>query len=178
MRPRSMRGTVPTAYGACTSIREVDMRGARIGALVTIAMLAVVPLACSGDDDDDGGASNVSKSQFIDAADKVCGDFNKRVTDAAAPIAAENSSQTDVVNFLLDDALPMFRDEIEALRKLDTPAADADDLDQLWDDLDASTDEFEQKLKDDPDAALADDYDPFAAQNQFVEEYGFEECGA
>ena len=43
--------------------------------------------------------------------------------------------------------MPLFRDQIEQLRDLDLPAADADELEQLWDDLDAATDELEQQLR-------------------------------
>jgi hypothetical protein len=61
------------------------------------------------------------------------------------------------------------------LRELDHPADDADELEQLWDDLDAETDRLEAALEDDPETALVED--TFVDENAFAEEYGMQKCG-
>ena len=87
-------------------------------------------------------------------------------------------SVEEAAELTLDEALPLYRDQIEELRDLDLPAADADELEQLWDDLDAATDELEQQLQDDPEVAFSEDFAPYADVNQAASDYGMKECGA
>jgi hypothetical protein len=142
------------------------------------SVLALVGAGCGGDDDDDGGgASNVTKEEFIANADEICAGYTERGEALGDDLAADASTE-EVSAVILEDALPLFREQIAELRELDLPEADADELEQLWDDLEAGADEFEQQLEDDPEVALSDDFDPFAEANAFATEYGMEECGS
>jgi hypothetical protein len=147
------------------------MLGTRIATMISMAALVVVPVACGGDD-----SSDVSKEDFIANADAVCKETNQKI-EALVSGLSEDTTTEEAAQVTVEQAIPLFRDQIEELRDLDLPAADADDLEQLWDDLDASTDELEQQLKDDPEVAFSDDFDPFADENKAATDYGFTECG-
>ena len=145
----------------------------------SVALLALAGGACGGDDDDDGGggASDVTKEEFIENADAVCADVSAQIEEIGNDVSDEASLE-EVTELLQDEVLPLFRDQIEQLRGLDLPADDADELEQMFDDLEAATDDVEQQLEDDPEAALSEDSDPFAEVNASAREYGLEECGS
>jgi hypothetical protein len=150
------------------------MLGTRVAVVCSVAALVLVGVGCGGDDDD--SSSGTTKSEFIKKADAVCKDFNVQIQKSVEDLP-EDTSQSDVAQFTLDTAVPLFRDQLDKLRDLDVPAADADRVEQMWDDLDAGTDELEQKLKDDPAGAFSEDYDPFGDVNKALNEYGLKECG-
>ena len=150
------------------------MLGTRVGVVCAVAALVFVGVGCGGDDDD--SSSGTTKSEFIAHADAVCKEFNARIQKSVEDLP-EDTSQSDVAQFTLDTAVPLFRDQLDNLRDLDVPAADADQVQQMWDDLDAGTDQLEQKLKDDPKAVFSEDYDPFGDVNKALNEYGLKECG-
>jgi hypothetical protein len=148
------------------------MLGARIATMISLAALVAVPAACGGDD-----SSDVTKKEFIAKADAVCKETNDKI-EALVSDLPQDTTTKQAAQITVDKAIPLFRDQIEQLRDLDPPAADADDLEQLWDDLDASTDELEQQLKDDPDVAFSEGFDPFTDESKTASDYGFQECGA
>jgi hypothetical protein len=150
------------------------MLGTRVGLVCSVAALLLVGAGCGGDDDD--SSSGVTKSEFIEKADAVCKDFNAQIQKGVEELP-EDTSQADVAQFTLDTAVPLFRDQLDKLRALDVPPADADQVEQMWDDLESGTDELEQKLKDDPAGAFAKEYDPFGDVNEALNEYGLEQCG-
>jgi hypothetical protein len=152
------------------------MLGTRFATTISVAALVLVPLACGGDDDDDA-SSDVTKEEFIANADAVCRSGNDKI-EALFSELSDTASAEEAAQLTLDEALPVYRDQIEALRELDLPAADADELEQLWDDLDAATDELEQQLKDDPEVAFTEEFDPYTDVNQAAADYGMQECGA
>jgi|RhiMetdeSRZDD1v2_1073273.scaffolds.fasta_scaffold626359_2 hypothetical protein len=147
------------------------MLASRIATTISVAALVLVPVACGGDD-----SSDVTKEEFIANADAVCKETNDKI-EALVDDLSEDTSAEEAAQFTVDEAIPLFRDQIDQLRDLDLPAADADDIEQLWDDLDTSTDELEQQLKDDPEVAFSEDFDPFADENKAATDYGFKECG-
>ncbi len=149
------------------------MLGTRIGVVCSIAALVLVGVGCGGDDDDN--SSGTTKSEFIKQADAVCKDVNAEIQKGVEDLP-KDTSQADVAQFTLDTAVPLFRDQIAKLRALDVPAADSEQVEQMWADLESGTDELEQKLKDDPAAAFSQEYDPFGDVNQALNEYGFKEC--
>ena len=148
------------------------MLGARTATMISLAAIVAVPAACGGDD-----SSDVTKKEFIAKADAVCKETNDKIEALVSDLPQDTTTE-QAAQITVDKAIPLFRDQIEQLRDLDPPAADADDLEQLWDDLDASTDELEQQLKDDPEKAFSDGFDPFADESKTATDYGFQECGA
>ncbi len=150
------------------------MLGRRIELVCSVAALVLVGFGCGGDDDD--SSSGTTKSEFIKQADAICKDFNAQIQKSVEGLP-EDTSQSDVAQFTLDTAVPLFRDQVDKLRDLVAPAADAEQVEQLWDDLGTGTDQLEQKLKDDPKGAFSEDYDPFEDVNKALNEYGLNECG-
>jgi hypothetical protein len=150
------------------------MLGTRVGVVCSVAALFLVGGGCSGNDDSTSSAS--TKSEFVKHADAVCKDFNAQIQKGVDDLP-ENTSQADVARFSLNTLVPLFRDQIDELRTLDVPAADSDEVQQMWDDLDSGTDELEQQLKDDPAAAFSSKFDPFGGVNEALTKYGLEECG-
>jgi hypothetical protein len=148
--------------------------GTRVATLISLAALVVVPVACGGDDDD---ASDVTKEEFIANADAICKASNDKIGELFTDLPDDTTSE-QAAQLTIGKALPIFRDQVDQLRELDLPAADADDLEQLWDDLDASTDELEQQLEDDPETAFSEDFDPFADESKTATDYGMTQCGA
>jgi hypothetical protein len=145
---------------------------ARLTALVALGALAVVPAACGGDDDD----GEVTKEQFIENADAICKETNEDIQQSLSDLS-DDATNEEAADVALERAVPRFREQIEQLRDLDPPAADAEEIEALWDDLDASTDELEAKLRDDPDGAFTTEFDPFSDESEFAAEFGFTECG-
>jgi hypothetical protein len=145
----------------------------RLGVACVLVGFSMSPLACGGDDDD----AAVTKADFIEQADAICADFNER-GEALGEDLSEDASLEELAALFLEEGIPLLREQIDDLRELDLPEADAEQLEQLWDDLDAGTDELEQQLEDDPQEALSSNFDPFSEANEFATEYGMEECGA
>src|SRR5262245_45169885 len=123
-----------------------------------VVALAFAAASCGGDDDSSNnnskGNGSVSKSEFIKSATAVCKDFADQ-TQAKSSSLPQSATQQQQAQFVLDELLPLFRQEVQHLRDLDTPSADADTLNQIWDNLDSGADTLEQKLKDDPAGAFS-----------------------
>lgn len=149
-------------------------RRGRWSAGVVVVLLAIAGGACGGDDDAQG---SVTKEEFIENADEICARYSDRLEALGETLDAEATVE-DVANLFLDEGIPLFREQIAELRDLDLPEADAGELEELWDGLDDATDEFAQALEEDPAATLSSELDPYAQQNEFARDYGFEECGA
>jgi hypothetical protein len=139
--------------------------------VVMLVALSLLVVGCIGGDD---GGDDVTKEEFIEAADAICADYTEQIDAVTADLPADTSIEA-AAEVLVDDALPLLRAQIDELRELDLPADDADELEQLWDDLDAETDRLEAALEDDPESALVED--TFVDENAFAEEYGMQECG-
>lgn len=138
-----------------------------------LAVVAIVATGCGGDD---GGGSSVTKEEFIDDADAICKKFDDELTDIGRGID-ESTTVDQFVDIYVGEAIPLFRDQVHELRDLDVPEEDAAKLDELWDELDSVTDEFEQALKDDPQRALSAAENPYADAQEIAAQYGFRECG-
>ena len=144
----------------------------RTAALVTT--LALVATGCIGGDDDDEG---VTKEDFIEQADAVCADYGAQIEEAGEGLG-QDATMDDVVALFNDEAIPLFREQVEELRALELPEADEDDLEELWDELESAIDETEQTVNEDPESLLSEDEDPFAEADAFAQEYGFQQCGS
>jgi len=155
------------------------VRGTAACAIVALAFAAA---SCGGDDDSSSGSNNnsksstsVTKTEFIKNATAVCKDFADKAGSKTSDLP-ENATQQQQAQFVLDELVPLFRQEVQQLRDLDAPAADADTVNKIWDNLDSGADALEQKLKDDPAGAFAQGYDPFKAADQQASAYGLKDC--
>lgn len=146
------------------------------GRVLRIAAAVVATMVGAACGDDDGGSA-ITRAEFIEAADAICADFEERF-DALGEELAADATFEDVARLFLDEGLPLFREQIEELRALEAPEADAEELARLWDDLEEATEELEQAIEEDPQGTLSGELDPFAEQKATAQEYGFEECGS
>jgi hypothetical protein len=151
----------------------------RATAACAVVALAFAAANCGGDDSssnsNSNGSSSVSKTEFIKNATAVCKDFADQA-QAKSSSLPQSATQQQQAQFVLDELVPLFRQEVQHLRDLDVPAADADTLNKIWDNLDSGADTLEQKLKDDPAGAFSDSFDPFKDANQQASAYGLKDC--
>ncbi len=148
----------------------------RVTAACAVVALALAAASCGGDDDSSSSSkSSVSKSEFIKSATAVCKNFADQA-QAKSSSLPQTATQQQQAQFVIDELVPLFRQEVQKLRDLDVPAADADTLNKIWDNLDSGADTLEQKLKDDPAGAFSDSVDPFKDANQQASAYGLKDC--
>ena len=103
--------------------------------LVAVLLLGLVSLAvsaCGGDDDDDGGGGGLSKEEYIAQADALCGEANKRETDAGAPGPVAEIEQS-----VLEDIVANLDRTLADFRKLEAPDGDEDEVAKIVSDLES-----------------------------------------
>ncbi|HEX5095242.1 MAG TPA: hypothetical protein VFX21_04485 [Acidimicrobiia bacterium] len=156
----------------------------KLAALAAVAVLAFA--GCGGDDDDSsggGGGSDdtVSEAEFQKQANALCVKFNDEVDAKSEELNSsldENSTPEDIANVFIDEILPLFRDQVQELQDLPTPDANAEQYDELFDDLESAADDLEQQAKDDPEKLFSSEEDPFADLDQRARDLGLDDCGS
>jgi hypothetical protein len=137
--------------------------------------LCSVAAGCGGDDSG-GGASEdapaISKADFIKQANAICTAGNKEIATAAQELG-NNPSDDDIESFATDTLVPNIRGQVEDIRALGFPEADADRLDGLF----TKTEGILDDVEDDP-ASINSPDDPFQAVNGEVSDYGLTACGS
>jgi hypothetical protein len=154
----------------------------RIAALLLIALVA--PLAACGGDDDDGGDAGgdgeLTKAEYIAAADEICKDNNDAGEDLEAP--AEDDSD-DLARFFTD-GIEILEETRDRLADLDPPA-DAEAINQSQvTQLDDGIEAFKEArdLAEDGDyegaIEIVNEVEPDRAADQLAADYGLEVCGS
>jgi hypothetical protein len=153
-------------------------------ALLCIAALGLVAVAGCGDDDDggDGGVptGDVSKQDYIAEANQVCEEGDTQLDEAARAFFVEelglgqNERPTDeqIAQFAEEEAIPVIQDQIDKLREIEAPEADADEITEIYNAAQAALDEAVE----DPSILATEQTDPFEETNRLAEEYGITEC--
>ena len=118
------------------------------------------------------GGSDISKSEFVKKANKICADGNKKI-EAAGKSLGDNPSEDDVKKAVTDKLVPAVQDQVDKIRDLGFPKADKAKLEKIFDDSQTALD----KIKDDPETAL-NNADPFGSVNAKLKDYGLTACGA
>ena len=139
---------------------------------VGVATLAVALglAACGGSDDSDA----LSNADLIAQADAICADYDEQLTTITDEAALdENSSKAEVAQFVSDEIVPLYQDQVDELGALEPNEDDADAYNDIVDTLDSEV----QAVADDPEAAIDQD-NPFAGATAKAQEFGLEECGA
>jgi hypothetical protein len=160
------------------------MRAIRRGVVKTAALAGVVVFAfagCGGDDDDASGGGTVSEAEFQKQADELCRKFQDDVdakTEEFMSTLDENSTPEEIGAVFVDEILPLFRQQIDELQDLPTPDQNAQEYEDLFNDLEDAADNLEQMAKDDPEALFTSEEDPFADLDQRAQELGLEDCGS
>lgn len=146
-----------------------------VGAATLAVVLSLGLAACgSSDDSGDSGDSTLSNSELIAQADQVCADYNKKLTKIQENSdLTEDSSKEDIASFISDDIVPLYKDQIAALRELNPNEDDAEDFNDIVDTLDSEL----KVVEDDPEGSI-DESDPFAGATDKAKEFGLKVCGS
>lgn len=141
--------------------------------LATSLCAALVLSGCSDDGDKDADKA-LSKSEFIKQADKICQDGTDKIDKAEDGFAdAESPTEAEVEKAIEDVVVPAMREQVDKIRDLEPPKADADEIKKMLDLLDADV----EKLDDDWMTFVTDE-DAFVAANKAAVDYGFKVCGS
>jgi hypothetical protein len=148
---------------------------AMLGAAV-IGLLAVA--GCGGEGDGGLPTGDVTRQEYIAAANDVCKEGDVQLNQAAETYfdqelglkPTERPSLEQLVMFAEAEAIPVFQDIIDSLRDLEAPEADADQLTNAYDALQEDLDAAEE------DPALLTRGEPFEESNRLLREYGLTAC--
>jgi hypothetical protein len=139
---------------------------ARAGLTVGLTVALTLSLGCSGSKAD-------PKAGFIKAAAAVC-DGSADDIEAASAQLTPQSTEEQVSLFLKDRLVPLYRQRIDALRKLAPPAGDQATISAILDDQSKVVDSIER----DPSTFTALTTDPFSAVDARWDAYGLTPCGS
>jgi hypothetical protein len=144
------------------------MRSRLTGGLAFAAFLAVgvVVVGCGGDDD------TLTKAQFINQADAICKQGNKRIDAAAKEIftTKQEPSKAQLTQFATDTLIPDIQGQVDDVRALNEPSEDEDQVNTFLDSAQAELD----KGKEDP--LYMTSSKSFSETNKLGKAYGFKVC--
>jgi len=138
-----------------------------------IALFATTALvaACGGDDDSSSDEPAPTKAAYIEEADAICAadqaEFEEITTDLPNDIEAEESQAA-----ITDEILPLYRDQVEALRAITPPEGDEDATSAIYDSVDTALDAIEE------DPSALGDQATFEEANTLATDYGLKVCGS
>jgi hypothetical protein len=156
------------------------------GALATLLVAGVAVAGCGGGDDKTAsttppaGGAELTKAQYVAAADKVCKETTDKIAVAATNLrkAAEKSGTIPVprvTKFLTDTSLPAYEGMLAKLRTLTPPKQDETTIDGLVAALAGAID----TAKADPAKYSKNGApDPFDDANSRALAYGMKVCGS
>lgn len=145
-----------------------------IGATTLALALSLGIAACGSSDDSGDSGDTLTNSELIAQADEICTTYNDKLgtlTDEAA--LDENSSKEEVTAFISDEIVPLYQEQVDALRELQPNEEDADGFNEIITTLDSEV----EAVEDDPAAALSME-DPFQGATAKATEFGLEVCGS
>jgi hypothetical protein len=143
------------------------MKGRIRGA--ALMALALAAAGCGGDDD-----KGPTKAAYIAKADAICKASDAKIEAAAGQIADPNDAEA-VKAFVTATLIPNVEGQVKELRALDKPKDDADEIDAIYDAVEAGV----AKGKSDPASLLSatTGVSPFADANTKAQAYGMKSCG-
>lgn len=162
-----------------------------------LVLLSFSIAACGDDDDDDGGgsaattgqSSGVSKEDFIEQGDEICGEGNEEFAEINERLDAISvgsaSEQLAEAGPILREGAELVDQRLAEFRALTPPPADEDTIDEYLDLVEDQRRYLEQMA----DAAAAGDVQEFQQTTERLQQaaeerqgiaqgYGFEVCGA
>lgn len=170
------------------------MQSNRLAALALAAALCLGTAACGSSDGDDAAATTTTRpatttttdetgdpyagmspeqATFLRAADKICKDSTDRLNEATAEIKGD-SLDVAAYEAFLKMAAEESNKQIAAVRELEFPEADADELDAAFTAFEAAF----AKVAADPANTIEHTSTPeFQEATAFMDEYGFAQCG-
>ena len=140
--------------------------------LVILLVAAAAATACGSS----GSSKGLTKAEYTSKANDICKLYRiKLVNDAK-----QTRGLTDLAERAKFDRATYVKDvraQISSLKALDPPKADKKQVNAAIDQLNAAVDDLDAKLKSNPKAAYASDYDPFAHGYAGLKRYGATQCG-
>ena len=156
-----------------------NSRLAALLAALAIAAFAVFAAGC-GDSDDDGttdSGASLTKAEFVKQANAICAANNKEIDAEFEEFAEDNNLSKnkpptpEQLEQAADDfLLPIVNDQIDELREIEPPEAQAGAFEALLDEAEAEA----EKLEDDPSTL---DEQSFVKVNKRARALGLEACG-
>jgi hypothetical protein len=145
-----------------------------IGAATVAFALSLGLAACGSSDDSSDNEDVLTNAELVSKADAICTEYNSKFSDLQDQSGLSSSSSKDeVVSFISDDVVPLFEDQVAALRELQPNDDDSEAYTEIVDTLDSEV----QQVKDDPEAAV-DQEDPFAGATAKAKDFGLKTCGS
>lgn len=142
--------------------------------MVLVAATAAIGLLAAGCGGDGGNAGAPSKEDYIAAADRICSDFN---AELGRVVEEAQASGTSPARFVIEEMVPLYRDEFARLRELTPPEGDEQAVSAIFDAGEEGVDQIEE----DPAAFVrgggAQAIPGLAQASDLAADYGFEVCG-
>ena len=164
--------------------------------LISVLAIGLFAAGCGGDDDETStttttssttgtsgatGATGASadtstKEGLIAAADKICAEGDKEIeAEAQETFSGGQPSPQEAQDFVTETVVPNIQKQLDQLRELDPPEADAEEFTAIIDEAQSALDELEKN----PDALnpQGSGDDPFAEVNKKAQQFGLTSCG-
>lgn len=146
----------------------------RIIGIAGVGLIAIALIAGCGSSSDDG----LSKSEFVTKANAICKKGNADVEAAAneqfGKSGDKQPSQEELTAFATETVIPNVQSQVDQIKALDEPSADADQVNAITDSAQADID----KMKADPSLVTDENSDPFAATDKLAKAYGLNVCAS
>jgi hypothetical protein len=143
--------------------------------LIALACIAGLVLAACEDSDDKA----LSKSEYVTQANAICAKAIKASHDVGEDVP-DSWNVEHLKRAYVDELLPLFRDEVKALRQLTPPEADRDKIDKMLDDLGTGIEQAKVTIEGVKTMAeLLDPPEPSGLKNGWAAAvaYGIPTCG-
>ena len=157
------------------------MRGKGFAAAV-IAVAALVGAGCGGDDETPGGGEALTKQEWIAKADAICADAQERIQKLGDP-----GTDLSKLAELTGDAKEILEAEVAAIRDLNPPPGDEQQIDAMLAQVENGSEALEALIE----AATSGDISKLqeitaegsefskasAEADRLASDYGLKECG-
>jgi hypothetical protein len=163
-----------------------------VGLLAAVLAAGLIAAGCGGDDDEDttaattteagatgatgaAGGEPLSKSEFVEQADRICRQGDQEIQQAAQELGPGRPSDQEVEQFATETVVPNIQEQIDGIRQLTPPKGDEEEVNAIVDAAQEGVDMLEADpslLLQGPDAGGA-----FAEANRLAQQYGLEACG-
>lgn len=149
--------------------------------LAGLISLGLIAAGCGSDDgsgsDGESSSPPLTKQEYISEADAICAEGDAEITAALEeqfPTGlSEQPSIEEQREFISTTVADGFESQLDQLRELNPPEADAEQVNAILDELDALVD----TARNDPDALISGDAGGNQA-GQLAQDYGFTDCGS
>jgi hypothetical protein len=142
------------------------------------AALAVGTFGCGDDDGGEGlSTGDVTRAEYVSQANAICADTNKKLDDAAEEAFGDlgpnqRPKPEQLTEYVNETVGPEVESELEQLRDLEVPEADADQIEAIYAAAQTALDD----LSEHPLSLSSGEAEPFAEANKLARAYGLTAC--